>query len=160
MALLELSSNWVTWPLTNWFLACSVMHKHAMELRKMADAEHVHLVPLIEAALAIMRLSCEKVGCLPMCSRCVVQACSCGVCIHPHDHVTLTPTWCRAVFRAGLGLCGVPAVPGAAAHGAPRHPAERAPVGYVPKGGAMQGNIALLANLRHPSIYIVTTCPV
>ena len=46
-------------------LACSVMHKHAMELRKMADAEHMHLVPLIEAALAIMRLSCEKVDCFP-----------------------------------------------------------------------------------------------
>jgi hypothetical protein len=46
-------------------VTCSVMHKHAMELRKMADAEHVHLVPLIEAALAIMRLSCEKVDCCP-----------------------------------------------------------------------------------------------
>lgn len=42
-------------------LACSVMQKHALELRKMADQEHMRLVPLIEAALAIMRLSCEKV---------------------------------------------------------------------------------------------------
>lgn len=55
-----------TCPLTkmhveSWRVMCSVMHKHAMELRKMADPEHMHLVPLIEAALAIMRLSCEKV---------------------------------------------------------------------------------------------------
>jgi len=28
----------------------------------MGDPEHIRLVPLIEAALAIMRLSCEKVG--------------------------------------------------------------------------------------------------
>jgi hypothetical protein len=55
------AQNWWRSLLTHLCVACSVMHKHAMELRKMADPEHVHLVPLIEAALAIMRLSCEKV---------------------------------------------------------------------------------------------------
>lgn len=36
------------------------MQKHASELRKMSNPRHVHNLPLIEIALAIMRLSCEK----------------------------------------------------------------------------------------------------
>ena len=34
--------------------------KHADELRRMRDPEHRSLVPLVEAALTIMRLSCER----------------------------------------------------------------------------------------------------
>ncbi|PNW80246.1 hypothetical protein CHLRE_08g383800v5 [Chlamydomonas reinhardtii] len=34
--------------------------KHAAELARMKDPEHRSLIPLVEAALAIMRLSCEK----------------------------------------------------------------------------------------------------
>ena len=34
--------------------------KHAAELAKMRAPEHAELIPLLEAALAIMRLSCEK----------------------------------------------------------------------------------------------------
>uniref|UniRef100_A0A7R9VBC0 RING-type domain-containing protein n=1 Tax=Chlamydomonas euryale TaxID=1486919 RepID=A0A7R9VBC0_9CHLO len=34
--------------------------KHADEIRKMQDPEHTALVPLVESALAVMRLSCEK----------------------------------------------------------------------------------------------------
>ena len=34
--------------------------KHAEEIRKMADARHIELIPLVESALAMMRLSCEK----------------------------------------------------------------------------------------------------
>lgn len=34
--------------------------KHASELAKMQDAGHVALIPLVESALAVMRLSCEK----------------------------------------------------------------------------------------------------
>ena len=106
----------------------------------MADAEHVHLVPLIEAALAIMRLSCEKV----VASRGLSMLQHCGKVFEPAvtfwavKRMSDGLTWCLAVLRAGLGVCGVPAVPGAAAHGAPRHPAERAPVGHVPEGGVMQ----------------------
>lgn len=36
------------------------LHKHVGELRRMQDDEHQTLVPLVEAALAIMRLSCER----------------------------------------------------------------------------------------------------
>lgn len=36
------------------------MQKHASELQKMANPGHVQNLPLIEIALAIMRLSCEK----------------------------------------------------------------------------------------------------
>eukprot|EP00208_Stichococcus_sp_RCC1054_P004120 CAMPEP_0206134734 /NCGR_PEP_ID=MMETSP1473-20131121/179_1 /ASSEMBLY_ACC=CAM_ASM_001109 /TAXON_ID=1461547 /ORGANISM="Stichococcus sp, Strain RCC1054" /LENGTH=952 /DNA_ID=CAMNT_0053526355 /DNA_START=491 /DNA_END=3349 /DNA_ORIENTATION=+ len=36
------------------------MQKHAAELRKMAHPSHMFNLPLIEIALAIMRLSCEK----------------------------------------------------------------------------------------------------
>lgn len=38
----------------------SIALKHARELNRMASAEHKNLVPLIEGALAIMRLSCER----------------------------------------------------------------------------------------------------
>lgn len=38
----------------------SIALKHARELNRMASAEHKSLVPLIEGALAIMRLSCER----------------------------------------------------------------------------------------------------
>jgi hypothetical protein len=34
--------------------------KHSAELRRMRDPEHRRMVPLVEAALAIMRLSCER----------------------------------------------------------------------------------------------------
>ncbi|GIL76693.1 hypothetical protein Vretimale_8764 [Volvox reticuliferus] len=34
--------------------------KHAVELQRIRDPEHRALIPLVEAALAIMRLSCEK----------------------------------------------------------------------------------------------------
>ncbi|KAK2078598.1 hypothetical protein QBZ16_003438 [Prototheca wickerhamii] len=36
------------------------LHKHARELRRMTHPEHVRLFPLLELALAIMRLSCER----------------------------------------------------------------------------------------------------
>ena len=36
------------------------LQKHLGELRRMQDVEHKTLVPLVEAALAIMRLSCER----------------------------------------------------------------------------------------------------
>ncbi|KAL4531410.1 hypothetical protein Ndes2526B_g04468 [Nannochloris sp. 'desiccata'] len=36
------------------------MHKHVMEMRRMKDEDHRALVPLVESALAIMRLSCER----------------------------------------------------------------------------------------------------
>jgi hypothetical protein len=148
VALLQLPTLAATCPpencmLTSMHLACSVMHKHAMELRKMADAEHMHLVPLIEAALAIMRLSCEKVGCFPSAVN-VVQDTFGMYDLGLWSCVELSDMVCPAVLRAGLGVCGVSAVPGAAAHGAPRHPAERAPVGHVPKGGAVQQKDTLL----------------
>eukprot|EP00798_Chlamydomonas_sp_ICE-L_P023003 gene23003-30195_t len=36
------------------------LRKHAAEISKMSDPEHMTLIPLVESALAIMRLSCEK----------------------------------------------------------------------------------------------------
>jgi hypothetical protein len=36
------------------------MHKHVIEMRRMEDEDHRALVPLVESALAIMRLSCER----------------------------------------------------------------------------------------------------
>jgi len=36
------------------------LHKHAGELRRMRDPEHRAMVPLVEIALTIMRLSCER----------------------------------------------------------------------------------------------------
>jgi len=36
------------------------LRKHADEITKMEDLEHVALIPLVESALAVMRLSCEK----------------------------------------------------------------------------------------------------
>ena len=36
------------------------LQKHADEIRKMFDPRHVELIPLVESALAVMRLSCEK----------------------------------------------------------------------------------------------------
>lgn len=37
-----------------------ILHKHSSELLRMDDTEHKQLVPLVELALAIMRLSCER----------------------------------------------------------------------------------------------------
>ncbi|KAK9818153.1 hypothetical protein WJX72_007878 [[Myrmecia] bisecta] len=37
-----------------------LLTKHREELAKMADPDHRELIPLVEAALALMRLSCEK----------------------------------------------------------------------------------------------------
>ena len=37
-----------------------MLHKHASELRRMRDPEHRALIPLVEASLALMRLSCEN----------------------------------------------------------------------------------------------------
>ncbi|KAJ9531800.1 hypothetical protein QJQ45_021951 [Haematococcus lacustris] len=36
------------------------LHKHMEEIIKMQDPEHIALIPLVESALAVMRLSCEK----------------------------------------------------------------------------------------------------
>jgi Zinc finger, C3HC4 type (RING finger) len=36
------------------------IHKHVIEMRRMEDEDHRALVPLVESALAIMRLSCER----------------------------------------------------------------------------------------------------
>lgn len=36
------------------------MRKHSGEISRMQDAEHRALIPLVESALAVMRLSCEK----------------------------------------------------------------------------------------------------
>lgn len=41
-------------------LCNSNVKKHASEIDKMTDPEHLRLIPLVEAALALMRLSCEK----------------------------------------------------------------------------------------------------
>lgn len=41
-------------------LSHSNVKKHASEIEKMTDPEHLRLIPLVEAALALMRLSCEK----------------------------------------------------------------------------------------------------
>jgi predicted membrane protein len=45
-------------------LWCSGIHRkleqHIREISKMQDKEHMELIPLVEVALAIMRLSCEK----------------------------------------------------------------------------------------------------
>ncbi len=38
----------------------SNVKKHASEIDKMTNVEHLRLIPLVEAALALMRLSCEK----------------------------------------------------------------------------------------------------
>lgn len=38
----------------------SNVKKHVSEIDKMTDPEHLRLIPLVEAALALMRLSCEK----------------------------------------------------------------------------------------------------
>ena len=37
-----------------------IAQKHAFELKRMSSEEHKNLVPLVEIALAIMRLSCER----------------------------------------------------------------------------------------------------
>lgn len=47
-------------PPTDAFKFYGIAVKHARELNRMASAEHKSLVPLIEGALAIMRLSCER----------------------------------------------------------------------------------------------------
>lgn len=36
------------------------LDQHIREISKMQDREHMELIPLVEVALAIMRLSCEK----------------------------------------------------------------------------------------------------
>lgn len=37
-----------------------MLNKHATELRRMQEPEHHALIPLVEASLAVMRLSCEN----------------------------------------------------------------------------------------------------
>ena len=37
-----------------------IFQKHAFEVERMASKDHQQLVPLVEGALAIMRLSCER----------------------------------------------------------------------------------------------------
>ena len=41
-------------------LMCRKLQKHGTEMARMRGREHRELIPLVEVALAIMRLSCEK----------------------------------------------------------------------------------------------------
>ena len=41
-------------------MLCRKMEKHGTETARMRGREHRELIPLVEVALAIMRLSCEK----------------------------------------------------------------------------------------------------
>ena len=41
-------------------IKCRMLRKHGAEIARMAAPEHLELIPLVEVALAVMRLSCER----------------------------------------------------------------------------------------------------
>lgn len=41
-------------------VTCRTLRKHGAEIARMAAPEHLELIPLVEVALAVMRLSCER----------------------------------------------------------------------------------------------------